>query len=58
MGNIEQELQSIFEKAERILEQGSQERAMAEVLPVRFQNNFAAFEKYIPCFFATPCIYK
>lgn len=48
MGNIEQELQSIFEKAERILEQGSQERAMAEVLPVRFQNNFAAFEKYIP----------
>lgn len=48
MENIDHELQSIHQQAERILAQGNQEKAMADVLPLRFEVNFSAFEKYIP----------
>ncbi|WP_415870144.1 motility associated factor glycosyltransferase family protein [Aeromonas caviae] len=44
----EEILAKITQDAERIMLQAEQEKAMAEVLPIRFEQNMVAFYKYIP----------
>lgn len=48
MHNMDEQLKTLETEANRVLLQAEQERAMAEILPVRFANNIVAFRKYIP----------
>ncbi|MFQ2808068.1 6-hydroxymethylpterin diphosphokinase MptE-like protein [Aeromonas caviae] len=46
--NIEQSIEFLEAEVIRLRQQQEQEKAMAEVLPVRFRDNMLAFQKYIP----------
>ncbi|WP_429040224.1 motility associated factor glycosyltransferase family protein [Aeromonas media] len=46
--DIDKDIQHIEAEIIRLKRQKEQEKAMIDVLPVRFDNNMAAFQKYIP----------
>lgn len=48
MRDFSQSLSEAEREVTRLAEIAAQEKAMAEVLPIRFTNNMAAFEKYMP----------
>lgn len=46
--DMDKDIQNIESEIIRLQRQKEQEQAMLDVLPVRFDNNMAAFKKYIP----------
>ncbi len=48
--SIDKKIKSVESEINRLKEQQKQENAMAEVLPLRFADNMAAFGEYIPRF--------